>query len=880
MDQPLIQVNLHDKESLKDAIITFSSQLRDAYQAGELIDNVGGFITHNKEAFEACHLLNQDQFKAIFMISPDHELKSDAVEPLSDELLERVSNDAVYLRFSHMVVFQHALEHEELKPLIVTFCEELVEFSLRVNSSNELFFSSEMLFGIYLLILVAEKYPEYAYLIGEYYPEDSDYNQIMYHGADYMAYLFQQHGYSDLYLDALANCRFKNILGCILTRYVFEERQRFVPNLLQCFLRDENKYLYYKKALIQSFKRRPKDVTDYDPLEILEDDFDAIRDLYYDDEDYRHESISSDEAEEDFDDLMFHGRTIHDTREALKNELFDVVKDVPLKDLCYYSQPVYDETTTLADIQDDPFYQEYDEHNEYETNKSFFLECFENGEQIFAYIEENKYPEILDQLEPINFRKLAFENKHYIYKRFEYFGSDCMQLSPDLDQDITLEDIIERFLVTYQNPDSFYIEDDGEKAQNEKCLRTLDVLVRLFGKKELTGDEIKIISKDYELCSKKEAVERFTIKSLTKDDIRRRVFHLINEPMVDHFGLVRLNEIHELYQREKADFADMLQDIIKLAHHFTPDDLLGVLPALNQTEYAWGAQLLSVAYILSKEADSFFPDQDLEPLWAFYFEHIFKRVYFEFKGLNAFSDAFEEEERAKAPVLIDQIKAYVDAQAKSSGGLFARFMKKTSTEPDDSDVITKEQALAIAHELLVRDEDQDEEDDRTPLFISDDIGMVLASMLYAAKVAKAPQKKQLLSLYELVLELFPSTTLMASFLEFSEGGKFCRQSTNEEVEAFCDLLSDLKIDEKYAFLTRIAVVHEVNEYEDDLDDFDEEHGLKRLYENVLNIYRNKDDVDPDDTGMMAAREKKIVAAITGAVEMLTEENREKFLSFV
>ncbi|UTM56076.1 hypothetical protein L4174_009440 [Photobacterium sp. CCB-ST2H9] len=878
MEQQFIQVNLKDKNSLKEAIFTFQSQLRHAYQTGELIHRVGGFISHDKKQFQPCDLFNPDQFKAIFLLRSDDELESEPVEALTDEALVRLSKDDAYLRFSHMVVFQHALEQEDLKPLIVAFCEELVEFSLRVNASNELFFSSSMLFGIYLLVLLAEKYPEYAYLIGEYYPEDSDFNQIMYHGADYMAYLFYQHGYSNLVLDAYASCHFDGMFGCIMTHYM--ESENFVPDLLNCFLADESRYQYYKEALIQSLKRRPRNIADDDPFVRMEHGFSQVSDAYDDDEEFADELISREEAEGEFDDLNFHGRTIAEEREVLRQAMYEAVKDVPLKDLWYYDQPVYDETTTLADIQDDPFYQEYDEYNEYETNKSFFLKCFENGEQILAYIEENQHPEILEQLQPVNLRKLAFEHKHYIYKRFEYFGSDGMRLSSDLEQDVTLEDIIERFLVTYQNPDSFYIDDDGEAAQNDKCLRTLDVLVRLMGKKELSGTELKIISDDFELCSKKEAAARFTIRALSAAEIRQRLYDLINEPLVSHFGLTRLQEIHELYQRDKAGFGEILNDIILRAYEDTPNDLLAVVPSLNQAEYAKGAQLLSVAYILSQESNGFFADPALEPLWAFYHKHLFQSCYRELENLNALRHSFDDEDRDRATRLIAGIKAYIDSQAKASGGLFARFMQQSAQEEQTDAAVSSDQALHFARELLILGEAEEDEEERTSLFVSDDIGMILASVLYAARVAKKPQKKQLLSLYELILQLFPSKTLLLSFIEFSSGDQFCSDATAEEVEAFCDVLSELKMDEKYVFLSRILVVHQTNEYEDDLDDFSDDNGLKRLYQTMLNIYRHKDEVDPDDPPMLAAREKKIAAAITAAVDLLNTESKEKFLSFI
>lgn len=875
MDQALIAVNIQDQHSIKQAIETFSLQMQQAYQSGELINRVGGFISHEQTQLRPCDLADQAQFKAIFLLNPEAELNSPVAEPLNDEQRQYLINNPDYLRLSQIVVFQHALQYDELKPLLVTFCQELVAFSIRVNSSNELFFSSDMLFGLYLIILVAEKYPEYAYLIGEYYPQNSDYNQIMYHGADYMAYLFHQHGYSNLFLDAQASCRFQDINSCIHSH--FYDADDFIPDLLSCFLADENRYLYYKNSLIESFKRRPQDPDDFDPLTTLEENFDTICDDYGD-PDFRHPHISHEAADNEFDELIFHGRTIEQERKAVKAELFAVVKHIALKDLHYFDKPIASDTITLADIHDDPFYQEYHEDNKYQTNKSFFLDCFDNGEQILAYIEENKYPQVLDQLQPINFRKLTLEHKSPIFKRFEYYGSGFMQLSPDLDQDITLEDIIEHFLVTYQNPDSFDIDDDGEDAQNDKCLRTLDVLVRLLGKKELTGDEIQLISREFELCSPQQASERFTLQALTEDDIRRRVFHLINEPMVDHFGLVRLNEIHQLYLRDKTDFAEMLPDIIRLAHHCTPDDLLAVLPALNQTDYAWGAQLLAVAYILSQQDNGFFADPDLEPLWAFYNEHIFKRWYFEIERMSALSHSFDEQQREKAPLLLDNIRSYIDARGKSTGGLMAKLMKK----PADTDTaISPQQILPIARELVFGEpQEREAEETGSALFISDDIGMVLASMLYAARVAKGPLKKQLLAAYELMLQLFPHNTLLASFLEFSDGGKFFSKSTAEEAEAFCDYLSDLKINEKYAFLFRIVLVQRVNEYEEDINDFCDDYGLKPLYQTVLNIYRAKDDIDPDDAGMLAARERKISAAVSAAVDLLTAESRNKFLSFV
>lgn len=194
------------------------------------------------------------------------------------------------------------------------------------------------------------------------------------------------------------------------------------------------------QALKASLTRRPVDTQSLWLSEELEACFDEMMD------DAANQNEEWDEDDQEFGELDFHGRPMSEVLEALDETLFELVKDVPLAELYYYSEPVY-EGVTLGDTRDDPFYQEYNEDSEYETNKAFFLEGFDNGEKILAYIEHNQCSEVLDELVPTNIRKLARDKKLYIFKRFEYFGSGGFELSEEIDHDVELSDILERFLL-------------------------------------------------------------------------------------------------------------------------------------------------------------------------------------------------------------------------------------------------------------------------------------------------------------------------------------------------------------------------------------------------------------------------------------------------
>lgn len=866
MEPQIIPVNLQDKASLQQALETFQSHLQAVYKTGELINQVGGFVSHDNRLFQTSDLQDPEQIQGMARFGSINDPGFEQMERLSELELAQLNRSDVYLKFSHVTVFQHALADEAFKPLVLRICQELVEFSIRVNSSNELFFSSSSIFGTHLLVLLAEKYPEYAYLVGEFVPPNGDYRQLSYHCTGDITYLFDKYGYDSRMLDILASTRCRKLMSAMAEG--FSDWDRFRPNLLNCFLADEQKYQYFVQALKTSLIRRPVDTQILWLSDELESCFEGMMEDAREQNEEHNEEWDEDEDRQEFGELDFHGKPMSEVLEALDEALFELVKDVPLTELYYYSGPVY-EDETLGDTRDDPFYQEYSEDSEHETNKAFFLEGFDNGEKILAYIEHNQCPEVLDELVPTNIRKLAYDKKLYIFKRFEYFNSGAFKRSEELDHDVELTDILGRFFVTYFHPESYGIEDHGEAEQDQKCLRTLDVLVRLQGKKELSGSELKAVVDEFELCSKKDAVKRYTLKAQSKDEIKDRVYALINEDTIDTFGRARLEELHDFFKRDEALFGEMLDEVILRAYQDTDPDILALTPGLNQIDYARGSQLLSVAYILCQEANSFTPSEHLGALVGFYSEHVFKSFYRDM----AQNHELDSEEKAQA--LFKKVKAYVEAQASGGNSLFAKLMKQ---EPAAQEV-SKDEALACVRELLASPDEETGTLHSDVFIVSDDVGMTLASMLYAAKVAPAPFKKQLLALYGLMLELFPARTLLVSFYEFSESGVYTYQTTDAEIEAFCDFITDLGIDEKYAFLLRIVMIQKA-QVRKHVDGFNNEYGLRDAYLRLLNRYRIKDERDPDEPEMLARRERKISEAISAAVDLLDDKHRQRFLGFV
>ena len=182
-----------------------------------------------------------------------------------------------------------------------------------------------------------------------------------------------------------------------------------------------------------------------------------------------------------------------------------------------------------------------------------------------------------------------------------------------------------------------------------------------------------------------------------------------------------------------------------------------------------------------------------------------------------------------------------------------------SKKQDDTNIISKESALEAMEELLVSQDDTEGGIKRTALFVSDDVAMILSSILYAGKYANEELRKKLLLTFELVLELFPSKTLLVCFYDLAYNADFLDKTNKDEIEYYGKYLKASGLKDEYIFLAKLIICHKINEYNDELEDFEEENGSKDLYLELVQEY------------------KKNRYEIIG---FLVEDARLKFLSFV
>lgn len=320
MSVPLIAVDVNDEYSLAAALSAFSAQLEQACQKGCLQEGVAGFVSTRGQLFQHADLLAVEPIKSMLYSFDLMHYEFNELADLREQTIDGLDDPSSYVRYSQLLVFQHGLTSPSVKSTIIDICQRLVAFSQQQDDSQVLYLSEDKLFGIYLLVLLAESEPDYAYLIGAYFPEGSDDDDITLYGSGFIAYLFDRYGYHNLVLDALAACRFNGLIDAVRYNY-WADKEQYAPNLLQCFLTQPERYRYYKDALYLAFERYPVNSDTFDPFAGLVSDFEELAEQYASQETYSHPLISRQQAEAGLDALTLDGMRLEDERKTLLLQL-------------------------------------------------------------------------------------------------------------------------------------------------------------------------------------------------------------------------------------------------------------------------------------------------------------------------------------------------------------------------------------------------------------------------------------------------------------------------------------------------------------------------------------------------------------------------------
>ncbi|MCT4616317.1 MAG: hypothetical protein N4A49_15790 [Marinifilaceae bacterium] len=899
MTHKLLKVDIHNPQSIQQALAEFKAILTEVYKTGELINKVPAFVPEDKSLFENADFFDFEIIQKLtrYLNVNDPDIKQ--MDKLAHLEYEQLNRPDYYSNYSHILVFQHALE-QGLKNEVLEICEEMIAYSMKVDSSNELFFFSDMIFGIGILTVLGLKHPEYIYMIAEYLPRHADYNQIKYHFVGYVYFLFKHYGMSDEMIKMFARVKFDEFFIAFDEDFSEKPEDRF--NLFKLFLEDKSKYDLFKKEMVDSFRKYPQNIFDdfdedrsfaFDIIEKLTDGYDAYLG-YEENEDEEELNYIND----DFEDFDFHGTRLEDVVEDLHSSIFEAIKDIP-RNQYYYKKNASYGAETLAEMQGDKFYEEYEANDDHEINNEFYLKGFENGAEILHYIETGENPEVLDSIEKTHIRKLALEKKMGLYKRLDYYGSGDMRLSSNLEQDVFLDDILESFVCTYLNADSYDLEDQDEYRNHQKAIRVLDVFVKITGKDKFSADDLDLIVENLELMSEQEVLNRYANRKLSDEELEIEIYRQVNDHFTHNLGTIKLRSIHRLYQQNPELFANALANFKKMAVAIEDPDILAVSPGMNQTEYALATQLLSVGYVISQEMQDManMNNPHLRKLIEYYQENIFKTIFWKLEDNSRFKTKEETKQvltqlleyvegpKMKAPpkeIIAKLMKGGMDALNEEEKKIMQSFKPGKPAES-----VSKEQANAMMQELFWPGEEHEEIDEigianlnikKSTIYHSDSMGMCMSSLLYVAKVAPTAFQKQLLKCFELVLETAPVKTLYRAFKDFIDTDVLIK-SNIDELNAYEDLLLDLKIDRKYVFAFQILLCQKQFEYKT-LEYFEDENELKRVYMSIVDQYVHVDEVDEDESPMFAGREKARKQALKDSLAYLDLKNRMVFLSSV
>ena len=149
----IIEFTLDNIESIREGMRSYQELLRqDLVNVDNEMDVLFTYRENGKlKALQAC------QGEEIYL----KKLGKVSMEDYSsrEKTFESVSSEGIF--------FSHALKYDELLEDIVETAKEVVNYARRHNDTWEMWADDMGVFGLDALYLLAKKYPEYTYLIGD-----------------------------------------------------------------------------------------------------------------------------------------------------------------------------------------------------------------------------------------------------------------------------------------------------------------------------------------------------------------------------------------------------------------------------------------------------------------------------------------------------------------------------------------------------------------------------------------------------------------------------------------------------------------------------------------------------------------------------------------
>lgn len=428
---------------------------------------------------------------------------------------ESVSSEAIF--------FSHALKFDELLEDVVGTAKEIVNYSRRHNDTWYMWADEMGVFGLDALYILAKKYPEYTYFIGGFIIPYWD-NEHADYAFRYLLQLYEDNGFTDDLMKAFCYCDSdEGRLTMLGIPYNYDVDNPF--DLGAYFKENPNKYQLFKNMLKERFKEQKY--------------------LQYSDSDYTDRPVqkiygvimySSEEDTDAYGDGYEDSLEKYFIVDSYDNESFELQQEIE-------NELGYPLTEKQKDDEDEEVYEN-------EIWEDFFLNGFENGEEIWNYIMCGDKKEVLNTIEPTDIKTFSKEKKLLFYKeKILWFVGGYETF------DECFHNVFQGFIDEYyEEPEgNFRISINGsEISGREIVVRALDVFYKLSGEKCFSADLFNLII-SYKIMNVDEFVDRY---DLNKKPSISDLSYLISFPM-GHIKFSTKNDFDRIYKyierdREKA----------------------------------------------------------------------------------------------------------------------------------------------------------------------------------------------------------------------------------------------------------------------------------------------------------------------------------------
>ena len=379
----------------------------------------------------------------------------------------RVSSEGIF--------FSHALTFDELKQDVITTATEIVNYSRRHNDTWEMWADDMCVFGLDPVFLLGQKYPEYTYLLGAFIIPYWD-NEHADYAFLYLKYNYLQKGFDTNVMKAYCYCdngEGRNYLVNIYDDYA-DEGEKF--NLVDYFRNNNDKYLLFKNMLKERF---------------IKQEF-----IQYSEQDYTKNPIEEifETMIETFENISMEDVFIDDT---FDNEAYKIKMEIEE----YIGKPL-----TLEPKDEDE--DENWENNNYTVWKDLFINCFENGENVWQYVLTGENENVVEQIKYVEIEKICREKNLKMCERLDFYLGEFETFE---NQFYSLFDIfIETF---YEESDHGFIEtiNGVDQTGRDVVKRALDILFRAMDRKIFCDETYESILQ-YKIMDEAEFYNRYDAK--------------------------------------------------------------------------------------------------------------------------------------------------------------------------------------------------------------------------------------------------------------------------------------------------------------------------------------------------------------------------------